>query len=347
MRALLLIVLFKSITLDSFAQLPEFFSYDRNGIALNQENPTLFKVFRGSIESLHLANKAQTLGGSFIRSANSIRFKPLVPFDWDTNYTILYQESLYSFSIKIPEDYERLEVVSVYPNAKEVPSNILKWYVSFSKPINSTNVYNHFKIMDSDGLEINRAILDLNSPLLSKDGQLLTIWIEPGRQKRDLGPNQQLGSVFKANNDYILQILQSLKDVNGVTMETHFEHHFKTTAADRKKPQLSNWSITIPKAQTKESLRIHCTDIIDYGSLINHTVILKDGNPIQGNVYFNYDNNTIIFKSLKLWNKGYYTVLFNSKLEDISGNNLKRLFDEDSQNNSQEDYLTSLNFTID
>ena len=85
--------------------------------------------------------------------------------------------------------------------------------------MNPIKIYDHIRFLDDEGKPIDRSILDLGAPLLSADGTLLTVWIEPGRQKRLLGPNRHLGSVFDIEQNYTLHISNTLKDAQGIALE--------------------------------------------------------------------------------------------------------------------------------
>ena len=245
----------------------------------------------------------------------------------DRPYTAVYDKTFYPFEIAQSETYETLGVTEIYPSIRQVPANILKWYIRFSRAVNPVRIYEHIEFLDEDGNAIDRSILHLGAPLLSDDGTLLTVWIEPGRQKQLLGPNQHLGSVFKPRKTYKLRIAGTLKDAQGVPIESTFIHTFTTTESDRVMPSLSGWKVQSIKSGQNTPLKITCDEQLDYGSLIDAFSVIQDNKEVNGTLTYDSELNTIYFTPSDNWKKGTYTISLEHQLEDLAGNNLIRLFD--------------------
>lgn len=326
-------------TLTTFSQEDSGFSYSRMQVSLKaKKNDASFKLINGVHNNVARAKIAPAIQGTWKQTENQSIFTPLVPLQWNTSYTLLHNNNLHTFTIPIPEDYKPLQVTAIHPNTTTLPANFLKWYIQFSKPINPSRIYDHITITDGDGNPIDRALLPLLNPLLSKDRTLLTLWIEPGRQKRDLGPNARLGSVFKTGERYALSI-SGLKDHNGISMPSHFTQQFTIATADRKKPAIETWMIKTPTPGTIEPLRIICNETLDYGSIQDALhITTKTGIEIAGKTQWNPKKKTIYFIPISNWNNDYYTILFDKTLEDLAGNNIVRLFDADVRDSSKELY---------
>jgi len=208
---------------------------------------------------------------------------------------------------------------------------ILKWYVRFSKPVNPAKIYDHIHLINNeDNVEVDRALLPLETPLLSEDGTLLTLWIEPGRQKRDLGPNRELGEVLTPGKSYTLVIDKDLKDREGISIQADYIHSFTVASPDRVQPTITSWVIEIPKNNTKESLRILLQESLDYGSLQNSLQLVDySGEIVEGEFEIRTNYKNIVFKPLQNWKRGSYVIQCKPVIEDLAGNNLERLFDRD------------------
>ena len=200
------------------------------------------------------------------------------------------------FTVARSQEYEAIQVIDIYPADREVPANILKWYVHFSRPVNPVKIYDHIHFLDEEGASIDRSILNLKAPLLSDDGTLLTIWIEPGRQKRLLGPNHHLGSVFDPYENYTLKIDGSIKDMDGANMTSSVSHRFITTDADREQPSIDAWSVGSLQAHTLNPLTIAITEQVDYGSLIDAFGLYYQGRRVAGTLEYDSHGNTILFQ---------------------------------------------------
>jgi hypothetical protein len=315
------------------AQSPRF-SFTSDAVILdlseNQKTPT-FEVYKGLLTSADQVYGKKAMLGAFTKSATNVRFIPILPFQKNSDYTVVYNHTTYPFKIQLDVSYEHLLVETIYPNTTTLPSNFLKWYIRFSKPVNPSKIYEHIYLIDNrTNTKVDRALLPLETPLVSDDGTLLTIWIEPGRQKRDLGPNKRLGEVLIPGVSYTLVIDKNLKDHQGISMNMAYNHSFTVGTSDRIKPTISSWKLHLPTLYTKEPLHIDFQELLDYGSLQNGIQILDaSGNKFEGKFIVNSNQKLIIFKPLNNWNKETYVISYKSKIEDLSGNNLERLFDRD------------------
>lgn len=315
------------------AQSPRF-SFTSDTIVLKNDNnskKSLFKVYKGSYTSIDQTVSKKAILGSYSQNDTETYFIPILPFQKNSHYTIVYNNEIFPFTLALESSYNHLQIQALYPNSDTLPSNFLKWYVQFSKPINPSKVYDHITLINNrDMTKVDRALLPLETPLLSDDGTLLTLWIEPGRQKRGLGPNKRLGGVLIPNESYTLIIDKNLKDRQGIPMEINFKHSFTVTTSDRTKPSITTWELQPPLANTKAPLVIQFMELLDYGSLQNslHIVDLS-GKKIEGQFTIQSNQNKIIFSPLNYWIKNTYKLKYKPIIEDVSGNNLERLFDQD------------------
>lgn len=315
------------------AQSPRF-SFTSEAITLevpDNSNNVLFKVYKGTYDSVSQTSKKQAILGNFIQSTTEIRFIPVLPFQKDSPYTVVFANEVYPFTINLNPLYDRIYVEALYPNSDTLPANFLKWYIRFSKPVNPSKIYDHISLIkNSDSTKVDRALLPLETPLLSSDHTLFTLWIEPGRQKRDLGPNKRLGEVLIPNESYTLIIDKNIKDSHGIPMETQYTHSFTVGTSDRIQPSITSWKIHTPQSNTKDVITIDYIELLDYGSLQNTIQIIDaTGNFIEGEFVINTNHKNITFKPLNHWTKGVYTLKCKPIIEDFSGNNLERLFDQD------------------
>jgi len=305
-----------------------------------------FKVLRGNLTTHPNIGSIPEILGTIITDEEHAVFTPLIPFTKDTPYTLLLNNE--SFTFILPEvDKPTFQVINIYPSIPEVPANILKWYIRFSQAVNPIKIYNHITFLDKEGNPIDRSILNLGAPLLSQDGTLLTVWIEPGRQKQLLGPNLELGGVFAPHKAYSLQIANTLKNKNGQSITLSQIHHFSTVSSDRTKPSLETWEIQETLLNTMQPLRIKTYDQLDYGSLLDALTIQYKGEIVEGTLEWNSKENIISFNPSNNWQKGSYTINVKETLEDLAGNNLTRLFDRPLEQLTDKTPVLELVFVID
>ncbi len=314
-----------------FAQTSLEFIFNENQITISNSEVITenILVFKGEIPEDQLPVTTSILG-KIVKKEKEIHFIPIVPFGWNQKYTVLYNHTITHFSLPVPENYEFLSVSKIYPTSSRLPSNLLKWYIRFSKPINTAHIYDHIKFVNASGDTLSRVVLRLENALISDNATLLTLWIEPGRQKRDLIPNKQLGPVFNNQENYSLIISKNIKDNKGVSMQKDFIHPFLITDTDRVKLAINTWEINSIEANSRGNLLIKCDEPIDYGSSLNNITILNSNDQeVTGTWDLLNQEKVIAFKPKEPWKKDSYEVHFDAGIEDLAGNNLYRLFDNE------------------
>ena len=330
MRTLLLFLIIILNTQEILAQVSPVFQFELDKITIQQaEAPTdiSLKVFKGNITATEMDSKNSIIGKIGIRKS-IVMFYPFVPFNMGQDYTMLYNNEISYFQIPIASDYQRLDITSIFPSKITLPANILKWYIQFSQPVSSANIYDHIYFLDKNGEKISRAILPLENALLDEESMLLTVWIEPGRQKRGLGPNERLGSVFEIGQPYSLVISKNLSDKNGIEMHEDIIHHFSISNNDRISPNPQQWEIKFPSTDSKNALQINFKESMDYGSAQQaFKIIDSSGEEIIGAWTWTTSESILSFTPEKNWTSGHYEIIVLTSIEDLAGNNLNRLFD--------------------
>ncbi|WP_143569698.1 hypothetical protein [Tenacibaculum agarivorans] len=325
------------ITLEVYAQSPKF-SFSKEFVKVRStDQKNEISVFIGEYATKDELTTKKAILGNINQNSSYLTFTPLLPFQVNTTYTAVFNDDFFTFSIPLDANYNHLRVAEIYPKTSTLPSNFLKWYISFSTPVNPTHIYDHIRLINNTTkAKVDRAVLPLETPLLSDDSKLLTLWIEPGRQKRDLGPNTHLGEVLVEGESYTLAIDKNLKDTKGVPMNVDFKYSFRVIESDRTQPNIEQWRFILPKSNTKAPLIIHLNDVLDYGSLYhNLTIINNKGKVMDGVFAIETNKQQIVFTPSKYWNSDAYILKCNPLIEDISGNNLERLFDRDLQKGSK------------
>lgn len=330
MRILFFLPIILLWTQEILAQVSPVFQFESDQIIIQEENlpsDVALKVFKGKITASEIPSKGSIIG-KIEKSKSIVTFTPFVPFNLDQNYTLVYRDKISYFKIPIASDYQHLTIQSIFPSKTTLPANILKWYIQFSQPVNRANIYDHIHFYDANGTKIPRAILPLENALLNEAGTLLTIWIEPGRQKRGLGPNEKLGSVFEVGQQYSLVISKNLRDKNGLKMPQDLIHHFSTIENDRISPNAKKWKIESPKVNSQNTLQINFQESIDYGSALHaFKIINSTGEEISGHWSWTDFESTLLFTPKNDWAPDTYQIIVLTSIEDLAGNNLNRLFD--------------------
>ena len=187
---------------------------------------------------------------------------------------------------------------------------------------------NHITLLKEKGDTLKGTFLNLQPELWNSEGNVLTLWLDPGRIKRDLIPNKELGTPLKAGERYILRVRQSWSGKNGKLLLKEYTRTFVTTVRDADPPVLSVWRIDAPRAGKIDTLEIHFHQPLDY-FLAKETIFIKNavGDVVPGDIEVGNEEKILKFVPEQPWQPGKFTLYAEGRLEDLSGNNLNRPFD--------------------
>nr|WP_294795297.1 hypothetical protein [uncultured Mucilaginibacter sp.] len=268
--------------------------------------------------------------GSFSKTDTGLLFEPLIPLSQGMEYGVL-QSNIVVGKIAVPASSGNApRVTAIYPQADTVPENLLKFYIEFSEPMRTGNALEHIFLLDKNRDTLQRIFLDLKPELWDSTEKVLTVWIDPGRIKRDLVLNKELGNPLHNHQTYELVIAGKWKDRRGLALEKSTSKKF--TVGPRVDVQLSinQWRITAPKAGTIEPLAIHLGYPVDhYLFQESLSVLTNNGKPVKGKVTLADKDKTWIFTPDAQWPLGAYKLRVTARLEDLAGNNLNKVFDRD------------------
>ena len=194
----------------------------------------------------------------------------------------------------------------------------------------------HIALIKNDRDTLPDEFLDLQPELWNNDRTMLTLWFDPGRIKRDLQPNLKMGPPLIKGNKYTLLIKKEWQDQDGIQLLDVFRKNFITTQRDSISPDLLDWGISIPKAGTKHNIIIDFKQPMDYLVAKNAIHILdKNKKEVAGTYDIQYGETELAFTPDSTWVKGDYYLQVEERLEDLAGNNLDHLFDNDITHNTK------------
>ncbi|MEO5564683.1 MAG: Ig-like domain-containing protein [Chitinophagaceae bacterium] len=280
--------------------------------------------------------------GEYSITPDAILFKPVIPFTRGLKYKIILGDELIS-EIQIPgvSAKDAPQVVAIYPTGDTVPENLLKIYIQFSEPMQEGESLQHIVLIKNDRDTAKSVFLDLEPELWNNERTVLTLWLDPGRIKRDLQPNKALGPPLLQGEKYNLIIQPDWRDEEGASLANSFQKQFVVGKRDGLSPDPNHWSMKLPKAGSAEKLEIDLHESLDY-ILLNSAlhIINKDGKEVTGTIKVNTGENGLSFTPTDSWKAGDYTLQIEFRLEDNAGNNLNRLFDQDLTQQKSDDSKT-------
>lgn len=278
---------------------------------------------------IRLSKTDQPVIGDYLFQDDKIIFKPIIAFTRGLKYQVYVRNELIE-EIEIQAVHSTIapKIVAVYPALDTLPENLLKFYIAFSKPMQEGNALSNIHLIKDGHDTLSSVFLDME--LWNNERTILTLWLDPGRIKRDLQPNKLLGPPLKKGSYYQLLIGKHWQDGEGILLKQDFIKKFFTGPHDSISPDEQAWNIDAPKAKTKEYLKISFNESLDH-VLAENTISVSDANDneVKGKLKVNDQGTILHFFPDMEWKQGIYILQIESRLEDLSGNNLDRLFDTD------------------
>jgi len=270
--------------------------------------------------------------GDYKISKDTLIFEPLIPFTRGLRYEVVLEKELLA-EIEIPKSTDIPTLSGIYPSQDTLPENLLKFYFVFSRPMVEGHSLHYISLLNQQGDTLPRIFLNLQPELWNAEKTILTLWLDPGRIKRDLQPNKLQGAPLTQGQRYKLVISNQWPDELGTVLEQSYTKNFVVTTRDMTSPSTNEWQVKAPLKGTLQPLEVNVKETLDYILLQNAVqVVDSQGQPIEGSIQLSDEEKKWQFIPLKPWSIGEYALQIESRLEDTAGNNLNRLFDRDVTN---------------
>lgn len=284
-----------------------------------------------------LADDAKTPGpsmfGKYERSGNELTFMPRFPLSAGAKYraslraagrTISFDYSVPMLAAKAPP-----KVVTIYPTADVLPANHLRFYIYFDRPMRGgKDLFKHLAILDEKGKEIDEPWLV--DEIWDEENNCLILFIHPGRIKWGVELRELMGPVLYEKRSYALVVRGEWTDLEGNKIGKDTIKKFRTTPEDRIRIELGDWTLTAPKAGTRDAVALTLPKSVDFRSLqTGLTVVNAKGQTIAGAIAIGKDEKSWRFTPTEPWQADAHRVSVSPDLEDVAGNTPSRPFDMD------------------
>jgi hypothetical protein len=278
------------------------------------------------------------LAGAYMVSGTAIEFQPAFGLDPGRTYYVRFDPArlpearaggIVTAELTLPagEAPPAVEVTGIFPSAAEWPANLLRFYVHFSGPMAREVGAGRVHILDDTGEEVADALLPAAPHYWSPDQTRYTVFFEPGRVKRGIQPNRDMGRALVPGRAYTIAVDQDWRDALGRQLRAPFRRTIRA-APDREYPlSFDRWRISSPPAGSTEPLILSVPDPLDR-ALFQRTVgIISEGQPLEGQVEV-FDHETgWRFTPAAPWRRVAHELVVLSTLEDPAGNRIGRAFE--------------------
>ena len=280
--------------------------------------------------------------GTYTLEKDRIRFVPAFPFDPGRQYDVIFDPAATLGSragkaarvtaiVSRPADHAEPSTVvtQIQPSADVLPENQLRLYVHFSAPMGLRGGVDQVAIVDDAGREVVDPFLPLDTEFWNADRTRYTLFLDPGRVKRGILPNQQMGRALEPGRRYTLLVRESWRDARGLPLKSAFKREFRVGPAIERPLSMNVWKIEAPAAGTRSPLAVTFPDPLDHGLLLRAMGVARGGSMLDGEIGVERGETRWTFTPREPWIAGGYELVALSFLEDLAGNRIGRAFEVD------------------
>lgn len=279
------------------------------------------------------------VAGRYVIENHSLSFTPAFGFAEAQDYVARIQLTdiegvLVPFRISSQIPTPTAQVTGIFPSGDIIPENTLRFYIHFSAPMQPHVAFDHIKLLNADGIADEAAFMRFKQELWNEDRTRLTVLMDPGRIKRNVATNLELGPALQEGNDYRWVITDGWMPVQGETALKKFSKAFSIGPALRELPNSDKWRISSPRSDTRDALTIKFDRPFDAGLLQKSIKIKTTSDHLVDGIVTTSENETVwSFKPNDNWSSKSLSIIVDSHLEDVAGNNFNDLLDHRTNTN--------------
>ncbi len=285
---------------------------------------------------------APAIGGAYAVMSGGLKFRPDFPFERGVRYRAslrpdalpglaAYARSQTKlFHRERPALAASTAVREIYPTAGELPDNLLKFYLHFSAPMSGGRIYEHIHLRDEAGNDVELPFLEIDEELWNPGMTRLTLFLDPGRIKREVRPLEEIGPALRSGHRYTLVIDSGWLDAQGAPLKSRFEKTFSVLPPDRTPPEPARWKMDAPKAGSRTGLVVRFDEPMDHAlALRMMSVHRTEGGRVEGQARLSHHERTWTFEPVEAWPAGRFHLAIRNTIEDLAGNNIGKPFEVD------------------
>jgi hypothetical protein len=294
---------------------------------------------RAAIVQVRVEGADAPMAGDVSTDEAGAKFTPQFPFDPGRRYVVRVDlprlpapraaAQPFETVVALPaRDTPRVRVAAISPASAEWPENTLRFYLYFSGPMSRETSAGRVRLLDAAGADVPEALLESDVDLWNAEYTRVTVLFDPGRVKRGIGPNLEMGRALRAGQSYAIAVSADWKDAAGRPLETPFRHVFRATAPIERPLDHLAWQIVAPASGARDALVVRVPWALDR-ALAERVIGVEtaEGRAIDGIVAVDGRQTEWQFTPAEPWARGAYRLVADAVLEDPSGNRIGRAFE--------------------
>jgi len=274
------------------------------------------------------------LAGAYSIDSGMLVFHPTFPIAPGVRYRAIFRppgggapiERIFNGPPRDLKPSTRVE--HVYPSSDVLPSNQLRLYIYFSAAMSRGEAGARVHVLDESGKVLPGIFLP-GEELWDPTFQRLTLTFDPGRIKRGLTSNEEMGPPIAEGKRYTLVIDRDWPDARGAPMVDGFRKPFRGGAAERTPPDPKQWRVIAPQAGSAGALVVDFPTPMNYALLQRMLQVSNAQGRISGTVSTARQESEWRFTPQQPWKAGNYKLIVDTAIEDLAGNHIGQAFDID------------------
>lgn len=279
------------------------------------------------------------VSGAFAFQDEAVRFVPRFPFADGMSYSLRVDSGGGGEGTEVTEVWvirrpsapsvSTTGVLRIHPTASTLPYNLLRMYVHFSAPMSEGWAAQAIKVCDADtGETLEGVFLPPEPELWDPQRRRLTLLLDPGRIKRGLVPNRELGYPLAEGMTVTVSVDAEFRDARGQPLQADAERRYRIGPALRSRIEPTAWRLAAPRAGSRAPLVVDFDRPLDNALLQNSLRVLDlEGNPLSGEAEPGAEDWSWRFTPTAPWSRGEHHLVIETRLEDVAGNTPVRVFD--------------------
>ena len=303
----------------------------------NDADPLVLHVGQGvpqaEVLKVFVAGGETPIAGQYVSEGEDLSFVPAFGFEPGQDYVaqIIADGEVQDVAFRLPETAKNIAaaVTAIYPSGDVLPENTLRFYIHFSTPMRPQVAFDYIRLIDDTGATDEAAFMRFKQELWSEDRTRLTVLSDPGRIKREVVTNVELGTALLAGRRYALVVDEGWPSADGTSRLPGFTKTFEVSDALRTLPNLGHWDVSKPCVGTSAPLVVTFDRPFDRHQLPNALrVVSGAGVTIEGGFDIKPSEYEVRFTPVDPWPTEDLLLVVDPTLEDVAGNNFQDLLDQ-------------------
>jgi hypothetical protein len=286
----------------------------------------------GVVPARFAGQAVQPMAGAFEGAGDAVRFVPRFPFVDGEVYALLSDGVVVgTIARPLPASEATTVVAGIHPSGEEVPLNLLRIYVHFSAPMSEGWAARSVQMLRGDTGEVLKGtFLHMEPELWDRAHRRLTVFLDPGRIKRGLVPQQEAGYPLVEGQSVELRVDAGFRDAAGRPLRSGAMQRYRVGDAARVRVQPGRWELRPPAAGSTEPLVVELDRPLDH-ALLGRCLWVEDtaGLRVDGQAWVGEGERSWRFAPAQPWVDAPMQLVVDTALEDVAGNSAARVFDRD------------------